>query len=129
VEALRAQQVALIAGDDGRRVVTYADPGVRTAAMLAADMPGTRQLVASALGGLAQDTDGAARLRETLAVFLAEKSSYVATADRMLLHKNTVKYRVDKAVAQRGRPLDEDRLELELALLACEWLGLGVLPG
>lgn len=33
-EALRAQQVALIAGDAGRRVVTYADPGVRTAAML-----------------------------------------------------------------------------------------------
>jgi len=127
-EALRAQQVALIAGDAGRRVVTYADPGARTAAMLAADMQGTRDLVASSLGGLAQDTDGAARLRETLAVFLAEKGSYVATAERMLLHKNTVKYRVDKAVAQRGRQLDEDRLELELALLACDWLGLGVLP-
>ena len=127
-EARRAQQVALIAGEAGRRVVTYADPGARTAAMLAADMPGTRQLVASSLGGLAQDTDGAARLRETLAVFLAEKGSYVATAERMLLHKNTVKYRVDKAVAQRGRQLDEDRLELELALLACDWLGLGVLP-
>ncbi len=127
-EALRAQQVALIAGDDGRRVVTYADPGVRTAAMLAADMSGTRQLVASALGGLAQDTEAATRLRETLAMFLTEKGSYVATAERMLLHKNTVKYRVDKAMVQRGRPLDEDRLELELALLACEWLGLGVLP-
>lgn len=127
-EAQRAQQVALIAGDAGRRVVTYADPGVRTAAMLAADMPGTRQLVASALGGLAQNTDGSARLRETLAVFLAENGSYVATAERMLLHKNTVKYRVDKAVAQRGRQLGADRLELELALLACDWLGLGVLP-
>ena len=119
----------MIAGDEGRRVVTYANPGVRTAAMLAADMSGTRQLVAMALGGLAQNTDGSARLRETLAVFLAEKGSYVATAERMLLHKNTVKYRVDKAVAQRGRQLDEDRLELELALLACDWLGLGVLPG
>ncbi len=127
-EALRAQQVALIAGEAGRRVVTYADPGVRTAAMLAADMSGTRQLVASALGGLAQDTDASTRLRETLGTFLTEKGSYVATAERMLLHKNTVKYRVDKAVAQRGRPLDEDRLELELALLACDWLGLGVLP-
>ncbi len=127
-EALRAQQVALIAGEAGRRVVTYADPGVRTAAMLAADMSGTRQLVASALGGLSQDTDASTRLRETLAMFLTEKGSYVATAERMLLHKNTVKYRVDKAVAQRGRPLDEDRLELELALLACDWLGLGVLP-
>lgn len=128
-EALRAQQVALTAGESGRRVVSYADAGVRTAAMLAADLAGTRQLVASSLGGLAENSDAAARLRETLGVFLAEKSSYVATAERMLLHKNTVKYRVDKAMARRGRPLDENRLELELGLLACDWLGPTVLPG
>jgi DNA-binding PucR family transcriptional regulator len=38
-----------------------------------------------------------------------------------------VKYRVDKAIEERGRPLDDERLELELALVACRWLGAGVL--
>lgn len=126
-EALRAQRVALVAGDAGGRVVSYSDPGVRTAAMLAVDLPATRRLVASTLGGLARDTDAAARLRSTLAAFLAEKGSFVATAERMQLHKNTVKYRVDKAVALRGRPVDDHRLELELGLLACTWLGPAVL--
>jgi hypothetical protein len=39
-----------------------------------------------------------------------------------------VKYRVAKAVEQRGRPLDEDQLDLQLALIACRWLGQAVLP-
>jgi len=35
-----------------------------------------------------------------------------------------VKYRV----AQRGRPLDEERLDLDLALIASRWLDDAVLP-
>jgi DNA-binding PucR family transcriptional regulator len=59
--------------------------------------------------------------------FLAERGSYVATAARVHLHKNTVKYRIDKAIEERGRPVDDGRLELELALIACRWLGETVL--
>jgi sugar diacid utilization regulator len=55
-------------------------------------------LVRKALGPLAADTEPAARLRETLQVFLAEKGSYLATAERLHLHENAVKYRVDKAL-------------------------------
>ena len=55
------------------------------------------------------------------------RGSFVAAAERLHVHKNTVKYRVDRAVAARGRPLDEDRLELELALVATRWLGRAVL--
>ncbi|HSV38625.1 MAG TPA: helix-turn-helix domain-containing protein, partial [Nocardioidaceae bacterium] len=83
--------------------------------------------VAKALGSLALDNEGAERLRDTLLAFLTEKGSYTATAERVHLHKNTVKYRVDRAVEERGRPLDEERLELELALVACRWLGSSVL--
>ena len=126
-EAVRAQQVALAAQAAAQPVTSYADPEVRTAAMLASDLETTRRLVAKALGGLADDTDGAERLRETLLTFLTEKGSYTATAERVHLHKNTVKYRVDKAVEERGRPLDDERLELELALVACRWLGASVL--
>ncbi|TCC54152.1 hypothetical protein E0H75_07355 [Kribbella capetownensis] len=127
LQAIRAQQVAVTAQGCAVRVTSFVDPEVRTAAMLAADLDGTRRLVANALGGLAADTDNAVRLRETLQVFLAEKGSYIATADRVHLHKNTVKYRIDRAVDERGRSLDDERLELELALVACRWLGRSVL--
>jgi hypothetical protein len=131
LEALRAQQVALAAHATAQAITSYADPEVRTAAMLTSDLEATRRLVAKALGGLARDTEGAERMRETLLIFLSEKGSYTATAERVHLHKNTVKYRVDKAVEERGRPLDDERLELELALVACRWLGASVLraPG
>jgi len=131
LEAVKAQQVALAAHGNARTITSYVDPGVRTAAMLTSDLESTRRLVAKALGGLASDTEGAERLRETLLIFLGEKRSYTGTAERMHLHKNSVKYRVDKAVEERGRPLDDERLELELALVACRWLGASVLrpPG
>ncbi len=131
LEAVRAQQVALAAQATARAITSYAEPEVRTAAMLASDLEASRRLVSKALGGLAADTEGAERLRETLLTFLSEKGSYTATAERVHLHKNSVKYRVDKAVEERGRPLDDERLELELALVACRWLGASVLraPG
>ena len=126
-EAASAQQVALGAQASALRLTAFTDPQVRAAAMLASDLESARRLVAKALGALATDTEGALRLRDTLLVFLAEKGSYTATADRIHLHKNTVKYRVDKAIEERGRPLDDDRLELELALIAARWLGGSVL--
>ncbi len=128
-EALRAHTVASIAEDRALPVTTFGDAGVRTAALLAGDLPLARDMVISALGGLAADTDNAERLRETLRCFLAEKGSFVATAEKVHLHKNTVKYRVDKAIEARGRAIDDDRFTLELALVASQWLGASVLTG
>ena len=45
------------------------------------------------------------------------------TAERLILHKNSVQYRVHKAEEALGHPLDDDRLHVELALLASQWLG------
>lgn len=126
-EALRAHTVATTAGDRASAVTTYDDPGVQIASILAQDLDGTRQLVTSSLGGLAVDDEPNQRLRETLLAFLGAKSSYLATAEVLHLHKNTVKYRVDRAAEVRGRAIDEDRLNLELALTACRWLGAAVL--
>lgn len=128
LEALRAQNVAQLAGSRANPVTWYEEPGVRLAAALAADLTAARELVADALGELGADDDGADRLRETLAVFLATGGSFIATAERIHVHKNTVKYRVDKALELRARPLDDDRLSLELALQARRWLGRSVLP-
>lgn len=121
-DAQRAHRVALLAGDDARPVTSFTDPDVRTAALLSLDIESARHLVETALGGLAEDTQTAARLRETLRVFLSEKASFNATAERVHVHRNTVKYRVDRAIELRGRPLDDERLDLELALIAAHWL-------
>lgn len=120
-EALHARAVAE-ASDRRPLVTSYTDPDVRAAALLAADPDGTRRLVRRALGALADDTETAARLRETLVVFLRTQGSHLVTGERLHLHKNTVRYRIEKATAMRGVPLDEDRLDLELALVACTWL-------
>lgn len=126
-EAVRAHMVATTANERASAVTTYDDPGVQVASILARDLEGARQLVATALGGLASDDEANQRMRETLCAFLGAKSSYLATAEVMHIHKNTVKYRVDKAAEVRGRPVDDDRLNLELALTACRWLGAAVL--
>jgi hypothetical protein len=34
---------------------------------------------------------------------------------------------VGRAVARRGREIDNDRLDIELALLICHWYGAAVL--
>ncbi|WP_254657569.1 PucR family transcriptional regulator [Tsukamurella pulmonis] len=126
-QALRAREVAVIADERAHPVTAYGAEGVRAAALVAADVEVGRELVAAALGALAVDDENAARLRETLLVFLGEGGSYLSTGRRLRIHKNTVKYRVDRAAEARGRPIDADRFELELALHACCWLGSAVL--
>ncbi|MGY2119457.1 PucR family transcriptional regulator [Nocardia gipuzkoensis] len=81
------------------------------------------------LGALAtdNDNDNDARLRETPQVFLRTGSSYKAAAAELDFHANSVKYRVGRAVSRRGRPIAEDRLDIELALLVCHWYGAPVL--
>jgi DNA-binding PucR family transcriptional regulator len=125
-EAQRAHAVAAAAGNI--QVITFDDPGVQICSILARDLESTRSLVAATLGRLARDEENTAQLRSTLLAFLRAKSSYVGASEVLHLHKNTVKYRVDKAIEARGIPLDEDRLNLELALTACRWLGPAVLP-
>jgi DNA-binding PucR family transcriptional regulator len=66
-----------------------------------------------------------ARLRETVRMFLDAQGSFTDAAARMHVHKNTVHYRVRKAEEILGHPLTENRLDIEVALLACAQLGIG----
>lgn len=126
-DALLAEQVARIAGDRAPTLVSASHQGVRAAALLAADLEGTRRLVRSTLGDLAADTRTAADLRATLHVYLEEGGSHTATAKRLHIHKNTVGYRLNKVADICGSALQDNRVELELALVACQWLGAAVL--
>lgn len=127
-EAQAARDVAVAGGAQRPTVVSASDPGLAAAALLGCDIGATRVWVADVLGELSADTENDARLRETLRVFLRCGSSYKQAAEELDLHFNTVKYRIGRAVARRGTPIEQDRLDVELALLACQWYGTAVLP-
>jgi DNA-binding PucR family transcriptional regulator len=128
-QALSAQAVALAAGPDGQPVTSFGD--VAPLALMSGSLELLQAWVAETLGPLADDDEHNARLRDTLRVFLEENGSYKTTAERLTLHKNTVQYRVRKAEESLRRPIAQDRLRVELALLAARWLGAAVLrpPG
>jgi hypothetical protein len=126
-EAEGARRVALIADHMEPTLIGADEPGLSIAALLCGDVGDTRAWVANVLGALASVDDNDARLRETLRVFLGCGSSYKLAADELNLHYNTVKYRVGRAVARRGKEIDADRLAVELALLICHWYGAAVL--
>jgi DNA-binding PucR family transcriptional regulator len=127
-QALSAQSVALAARPTRMQVTHFVD--VAPVAMMCDDIDSAREWVGETLGPLAIDSERHERLRETARIFLLTGGSYTATADQLFLHRNTAQYRVQKAEELRGRPLREGRLDVELALLACHWLGSAVLqPG
>jgi DNA-binding PucR family transcriptional regulator len=128
-QALGAHAVALAAGPSGQPMTSYGD--VAPLAMMSSSVELLRAWVIETLGSLADDDDQNARLRDTLRVFLQQNGSFKATAERLILHKNSVQYRVRKAAEALGHPIDDNRLQVELALLASQWLGAGVLrqPG
>ncbi|HZC90590.1 MAG TPA: helix-turn-helix domain-containing protein [Mycobacterium sp.] len=129
-EADTARSVAVIAKRPAPTVIAATDPGLSVLARLGGDVADTRDWVAAVLGELASDNENDARLRETLRVFLGCGCSYKVAAEDLNLHSNSVKYRVGRAIARRGREIGSDRLDVELALLACHWYGSAVLqPG
>ena len=127
-QAVAAQAVALAAGSHAPRAVVFGE--VAPVAMMLGSADLLRAWVLSTLAGLAADDEHHARLRGTLLVFLQAGGSYKTTAEQLMLHKNTVQYRIRKAQESLGRPVGDSRQDVELALQASQWLGSSVLvPG
>ncbi|MFJ8817822.1 MULTISPECIES: PucR family transcriptional regulator [Amycolatopsis] len=124
-QAQRVHNLAFAAGEHCDRVLTFREVGAM--ALMAGDMAAARGWVADTLRDLATDDEQHARLRETLRVFLAAGGSYTAAATQLTMHKNSVQYRVRKAEEMLGRPVSENRLDVELALRLCHRLGGAVL--
>ncbi len=124
-QAIAAQAVALAGGSPAPRAVSFGE--VAPVAMMLAAKDLLRPWVSGTLADLATDDEHHARLRDTLLVFLQSGGSYKATAERLVLHKNTVQYRIRKAEESLGRPAGDRRHDVELALLASHWLGSAVL--
>ncbi|HUB55497.1 MAG TPA: helix-turn-helix domain-containing protein [Mycobacterium sp.] len=126
-EAEGARSVAIAGGLHEPAVIAAADPGLSIAALLARNIVDAREWVTNVLGDLVLDSANDARLRETLHTYLRSGCSYTGAAEELGLHFNSVKYRVGRALARRGRPIDADRLDVELALVLCQWYGTAVL--
>jgi DNA-binding PucR family transcriptional regulator len=122
-QAVAIRSVVLARKGAKPTVVADSDPGLAAAALVCGNVEDARVWVAEVLGRLAADTDSDARLRETFRVFLNAGASYTLAAEQLALHFNTVKYRVGRALARRGRPITDDRFDVELALLLCHWYG------
>lgn len=125
-QAQAAWTVALASVGAASTVTNFGDQGVALVSMLAKDMAATRLWVGDVLGPLAAADENTEVLRETLRVFFLTGENYVKTAELMNLHRNTVKYRVGKALQDRTA-LASDRLDMALALQVCHLLGSKVL--
>jgi DNA-binding PucR family transcriptional regulator len=126
-QAQLVRDVMMAADRDPVGPITAAEPGLMLAALAGSDLDEARAWVAEMLGPLASAGAGDERLRDTLRVFLRAGSSFKAAAGELHLHFNSVKYRVARAIERRGRPITDDRLDVEVALLLCHWYGAAVL--
>lgn len=125
-EALRARAVLEASEATDVRVLAFDD--VAVAALLTDHAAELRSWVHRVLGGLAGDDNAATELRDTVRTFLRVNGSFTEAATRLYLHKNTVLYRVRKAEEMLGHSLADGRLDVEVALLACELLPTRVNP-
>lgn len=112
-EALAAQRVSLVGNGSGSGPVTYfADVELLTLVGSGEEM---RRFVHRTLGRLSATDEQVARLRATLRALLSSGSVDVA-AKRLLVHKNTVRYRIERAEELMGRRLSDSPTEIDVAL-------------
>lgn len=87
-------------------VTSHHDPGVAVTALLSRNLEATRTWVWEVLAELARDDAGEAVLRETMRTFVLAGESYQRTSELLIVHCNTVKYRVAKVLADRRSSLE-----------------------
>jgi len=116
----------LLAGrPEGERLAAYSE--LEVTALAAHDERRAAEFVAATLGPLAADEPNAARLRESLRVFLDEADNAPRAAARLHTHRNTVLQRIARATELLGHDVGERRLALALALELAHQLGPRVL--
>jgi DNA-binding PucR family transcriptional regulator len=113
-EAALTIQRLLAGNPEGGRIATYDE--LEITALAAQDEQRATDFVNATLGQLAQDTAAAARLRETLRVYLEEADNAPRAAARLHTHRNTILQRVARATEMLGFVPGERRLAVELAL-------------
>jgi DNA-binding PucR family transcriptional regulator len=121
-ESVLCRRVMKLTGARDGAVQRYS--AVAVLALLTADLQRAHEYVRCRLGPLLADDDVSGRLRATLSVYLDEGLSPARTARRLGIHQNTVMYRIRRCEELLGRPVRDDRLQLELAVLLRQKLGM-----
>ncbi len=126
-QAKRVKDILLTSALKLPTAVTYEQLG--PLALMTSDADALRRFVLRVLGRLAKNGEREETLRDTLLAFLGHNRSYAATAQAMVLHRNSVQYRVQRALELCERDLNDADVALELhtALTAAHWLGKAVL--
>jgi hypothetical protein len=126
-QAKRVKDILLVSAKKLPKAVTYDQLG--PVALMTADVDALRHFVLRMLGPLAKNGEREETLRDTLRVFLGRNRSYASTAQALVLHRNSVQYRVQRALELCGRDLNDADVALDLhtALTAAQWLGRAVL--
>ena len=122
IEASHARRVVSLAGPHASILTPYRD--VAVAALASVDAEHAASFVHRVLGPLAADDEATYRLAMTLSVYLQENRSRARAAQRLIVHPNTVSYRVQQAESILGRSIGADTLDLAVALTL-----LPTLPG
>ncbi len=78
--------------------------------------PEVDRFMARQLGPLVGDDESMARIRETLTAFLGSGGSAEEAARALVVHRNTIRYRLGQAEEMLGRPIAKISPELALAL-------------
>lgn len=98
-----------------RRPVTWYDD-VELEILMGSNPDVASDFVEHELGALGADDESAARLRQTVTVYLEEQGSARRTAERLFLHRNSVVYRIKCAEQLLGREVLARPLALHAAL-------------
>lgn len=114
VEATLARRVATLARRSEGAVTRFAQ--VELQALVSGDREAARAFVQRQLGALAAEDDTSLRLTATLRAYLDEHASRSRAAKRLGVHENTVSYRIRQAEEILGRSVEEDTLNLRVAL-------------
>ncbi|PXX63353.1 DNA-binding PucR family transcriptional regulator [Nocardia tenerifensis] len=125
-EAVAARHVAERGPAGAARVTGYRE--VEIAYLAGADDAAMRGLIGRELRTLSGADPNAARLRETLHAYLKSHRSPEATAKLLGVHKNTVRYRIQRIEELLGHPIEQRSLPLEVALACVAAYGADALP-
>ncbi|MFD1814967.1 PucR family transcriptional regulator [Rhodococcus gannanensis] len=120
LEARSAQRLAMDA-TSAPPFVDYRD--VELLCMAMADLPALKRMVRREVGPICVADKNLAPVRETVLTYLANRMNVEATAERLYVHGNTVRYRLAKAEELLGCQLADRPRHLELALQYVAYFG------
>lgn len=121
LESLAAQRIQRMRRRTGR-VVLY--DSVELDYLVSQDDEAMHAFVERELSALSGPGAALARLRETLGCYLERMCSVESTARELGIHRNTVRYRLERIEHLLGHPIEARRLELEVALRCAASLGI-----